>query len=321
MQDYLKYQGLLSKLSKKDLNDLFLYLQDYKISAKKVLNIPEFVSFGIEVEFERLALEEAKRKIESIKDFKYWSVHEEKSVHDIIDGKIIGGEISTDILHNNKRDWKKIFKLYNTLKKLGAVSTNRCALHIHVGAQIFRENLEYLKRFIKVWCIFEDTIFRFGYQELGKPRNNMDIFCAPIAPVYREIIKKKPNYIKNASTPYMFNFGKKNAVAFHNYHYLSSEEEPNNDIELRCMNGTLNPIIVKNNVNLFLNLMLYVTSDNYDSKLVDRLFKKSGEKAFEDYSAFDFKKALLLSDLIFTDGGDKIDFLKGYVKDGDTIGR
>lgn len=323
MQDYINYQGLLSKLSKKDLNGLFTYLQNYKLTQKDCLGFSDFYSFGIEVEFEHLALEEAKRKIKSIEDFKYWSVHEEKSVHKIIDSEIIGGEVSTDILHNNESDWKKVFKLYNILKKLGAISTNKCALHIHVGAQIFGEEIEYLKRFIKVWCIFEDIIFRFGYQETDKPRNigNMSIFCTPLAPVYREIVKKKPHYIRDAITPYEFNFGKRNAVAFHNYHYLSCDEEINNDIEIRCMNSTLNPIIVENNVNFFLNLMLYVTSDNYDSKLIDRLFKKAGEKIFEEYSILDLKKALMLSDLIFTSTRDKIDFLKGYVKDSDTLTR
>lgn len=67
--------------------------------------------------------------------------------------------------------------------------------------------------------------------------------------------------------------------------------------------------------------MLYVTSDKYDSKLIDRLFKKAGEKIFEEYSILDLKKALMLSDLIFTSTRDKIDFLKGYVKDSDTLTR
>lgn len=90
MQDFTLYNGLLSKLSKKDLNDLFIYLQNYKLKRRDSLNFSDYYSFGIEVEFERLALEEAKRKIESIKDFKYWLVHEEKSVQEIIDGESIG---------------------------------------------------------------------------------------------------------------------------------------------------------------------------------------------------------------------------------------
>lgn len=321
MQDFTLYNGLLSKLSKKDLNDLFIYLQNYKLKRRDSLNFSDYYSFGIEVEFEQLALNEAKKEIERIRDFKYWLVHEEKSVREIIDGESIGGEISTPILHNTKKDWQKLFRLYKILNSLGAVSTNRCALHIHVGAQIFGEDIEYLKRFIKVWCIFEDIIFRFGYQETKEPRPNIGIFCTPLAPVYREIIKKKPYHIRDASTPYEFNFGKRNAVAFHNYHYLSSDEEVNNDIEIRCPSGTLNPIIVENNVNFFINLMLYVKSDNYDEKLINRLFKKAGEKIFEEYSILDFKKALMLSDLIFSNNQDKIDFLRGYVKDSDILAR
>lgn len=323
MQDYINYDGLLSKLSKKDLTELFLYLQNYQLSAKEILNVPEHLSFGIEIEFERLALEQAKKEISSIKDFKYWLVHEEKSVRDFIDGIEIGGEVSTDILHNTRKDWQKVFKLYRILTKLGAISTDKCALHIHIGAQIFGEDLEYLKRFIKVWCVFEDIIFRFGYHETSKPRNieYMRIFCKTLAPIYREIIALKPKYFKEVTTPYQFNFGKTNAVAFHNFHYLSNEEEINNDIEVRSPNGTLNPLIVQNNINFFLHLCLYVTSESYDARLINRLFKNIGVKDLKEYSYLDFPKAILLSDLIFSSSQDKIDFLRGYVKDTDILTR
>lgn len=70
-----------------------------------------------------------------------------------------------------------------------------------------------------------------------------------------------------------------------------------------------------------MNLFLYVKSDAYDEKLIDRLFKKIGIKAFEQYSDLDFKKACLLSDLIFRDKNAKIDFLRGYIKDSDILAR
>lgn len=35
MQDFITYNGLLSKLSKKDLNELFIELKKYKLSAQK----------------------------------------------------------------------------------------------------------------------------------------------------------------------------------------------------------------------------------------------------------------------------------------------
>lgn len=211
MQDFIEYNGLLSKLSKNDLKDLFIYLQNYKLREKECLNFSDYYSFGIEVEFEKLALKKAKEEIENIKDFKYWLVHEEKSVRDFSDGIEIGGEVSTDILHNTKSDWRKLFRLYKILNDLGAISTNRCGLHIHIGAHVLGEDLKYLKRLIKVWCIFEDIIFRFGYNEVSTPRSieSMNIFCPPIAPIYQKIISQQPNYIKDATVPYEFNFGKK----------------------------------------------------------------------------------------------------------------
>jgi len=67
--------------------------------------------------------------------------------------------------------------------------------------------------------------------------------------------------------------------------------------------------------------MLYVTSPRYDEKLINRLFKKSGDKSLEEYSCLEFKKACLLSDLIFDNSQDKIDFMRGVVKDDDYLAR
>lgn len=323
MQDFITYNGLLSKLSKKDLNELFIELKKYKLSAQKKLNIPETLSYGIEIEFEQLLLKQIMEHMQDIKEFKYWLVHGEPSVHRVVNGEILGGEISSYVLHNTKQDWQKIFKIYRILNKLGAENTNRCGLHIHIGAHIFGDDLENFKRFIKVWCIFEDIIFRFGYHESDQPRSieNMTIFCPPLAPKYKKIITYDPKYIKDACTQSEFNFGKRNAVAFSNYHYLTSEEEFNNTIEVRCPNGTLNPLNVQNCINFFLKLCLYVTSEYYDDKLINRLFKKIGSKSFAEYSNLDLKKACILSDLIFQDGLDKINFLRGYIKDSDYMVR
>lgn len=317
MNSILNYKGDLSKLSKDDLKDLFSLLENYKIRYRNDIGVPVEESFGVEIEFGGIPLMMVKDFFYGNLDYQFWSFHEDISVEEESDYQVLGGEVSTDILHNDKEDWKKLLILYKRLKALGAKATDKTGLHIHVGAQIFKEDLEYVKRFLKVWCIFEDVIFRFGYGRSSIPRTFIKEHAMPIAPTYYKLKQKHPNFLDLFTTTKMFDFGKPKAVSFHNYHYLSVEEEVNNTIEIRCPNGTLDANIVQNNINFFLKLMLYVSSDKYDEKLINRLFSRMQSKSLEDYSLLDLKKSLFLSDLIFEDAKDKMNFLRQYVKKND----
>lgn len=314
MLSLIKNQTDLSKLSNDDLQELYRYLENYRIRYRKKLNIPIENSFGVEIEFDKIPLIFVSDITYDYEEYQYWSAHADNSVSDYQNGILIGGEISSDILHDTEEDWHLLSNMFYYLKNLGAKATDKTSFHIHVGAQIFKEDLKYLKRFIKVWCVFEDIIFRFGYGKNEEYRPQIMEFAPPIAPLYYNYYQKNSKLFDWFETTKMFDFGKKRAVNFKNYHYLSSEEEVNNTIEIRCANGTMQSYIAQNNVNFFLKLMLYVTSDRYDEKLIDSLFHSMKVKKIEEYSVLDIKKAMLLSDLIFINSLDKLNFLKQYVK-------
>ncbi len=90
-----------------------------------------------------------------------------------------------------------------------------------------------------------------------------------------------------------------------------------NTIEFRCPNGTLNPIIWQNNVNLFVNMLLYSQSSDFNEEIVSRRFNEITKEnvRLELYKLINLDKAIELSDLIFKNNLDKVYFLRQYLKD------
>ena len=63
MKDYLNYTGDFSDLSRKDLEYLFILLENYKIRYRKNLEIPNNLGFGLEFEFENVLLYYVKKEM------------------------------------------------------------------------------------------------------------------------------------------------------------------------------------------------------------------------------------------------------------------
>ena len=187
MQDYLKYKGEFSNLTQEELIELYKKLENYKIKYRNHLGVPENISFGVEIEFQNTSLDVVKKSLKNEDEYKFWCIHEDASVEEYINGILVGGEISSDILYDTKDNWEKLKKLLNILKGLKAKAGDKTAFHTHVGAQIFKEDLEYAKRFIKLWCIFEDVIYRFGYGISSNPRELIEYYAYPIMPLYKKL--------------------------------------------------------------------------------------------------------------------------------------
>lgn len=319
MNDFLNYRGNLSKLSKKDLEYLFILLKDYKLKYRKNLGIDKSASFGLELEFEHVLLRYVEKEFSKYPFAYSWFVHFDKSCGYKIDGFEVGGEVTSPIMHDLDKDWKILTNIIAILLKLRVQITERTSLHVHVGAQIMKDDIRYLIRFVKVWCIFEHVIFKFAYGKDSTYRPFILYFAHPIAEALQLKCRHIPGFLENLVVPRGLGFDKKWAVNFKNYQELSSKEIMGNDIEFRIANGSLDRAIIQNTVNLYLRLMLYVTSDKYDEELINRLFDRLELKEFAQYDEIYAKDALLLADLIFDNGLDKMNFLRQYVKKNENV--
>ncbi len=81
----------------------------------------------------------------------------------------------------------------------------------------------------------------------------------------------------------------------------------NNTIEFRTLNGTLDPFIWQNAVNLFGHLMTYATSSDFDENLIAYRKHKLEYNFSQNYN---YEDANLLANLIFEEEIDKLAFLK-----------
>lgn len=319
MKDYINFNGDLNKLSKKDLELLFIELKNYKLQYRNSIGIPKNISFGTEVEFEDISLSSVYQELNKIDQFHYWQVVKDDSCSKHLNDFVIGGEVISPILHDEKIDWQLLTQSLQILKKLGAKATDKTGLHVHIGNQIFGLNIKNVVRFIKIWCVFEHIIFKFAYGKDKTCRPNILYFAHPIAEATKLKCKCIPGFLEFLTIPRALGYNKKWAINFANYYDLIDEEEINKTMEIRVANGSLDENIIQNTINLYLKLMVYVASDRYDENLVDRLFKRLKPKSLMEYDNLYIKDALIFADLIFDNNLDKINFLKQYVKDDEIV--
>lgn len=306
MSNTLKNNTYLSKLTKKELQALLLYLENYQIAYKDSLGFPESLSFGIEVEFSNAPLALVRNLVQNTPPLKGYLPMTDISVCEIKDNLEIGGEVSTSIMHDTKEEWQNLCTLLTLLKSLNATITDKCSTHIHIGSQILGYGPENILRFLKVWTVFENIIYKFSINGTF-PRSGILEYASPIRPLYNA---KGFRYssLRNLC------FDKSKGLNLKNY-YPTKEEEVNNTLEIRTPNGTLNPIVIENNVNFFLSLLNFATSNLYDDTIFDDILKKGLPQDFSSYFQINLRQALILADLIYSTLEAKLDFLKVYLKD------
>ena len=122
----------------------------------------------------------------------------------------------------------------------------------------------------------------------------------------------------NMSFEYMINklpYDRYNAINFQNVGN-PSKFSTNNTIEFRCPNGTLEPVIWQNNVNLLVNILNYSKSNTYDDDTISKRREINGDKYYELewYNQIYLVQALELCDMLFDNNLDKVYFLRQYLK-------
>ena len=81
-------------------------------------------------------------------------------------------------------------------------------------------------------------------------------------------------------------------------------------------NGTIDPIVVQNEINLFCSLLLSAKKD-IDIEYLDYRIEdlKNKRTSLEMYRNINLDDAIIFSDIIFDDDLDKDYFMKQYIKE------
>ncbi len=321
---------LLTKLSFDALQDFLHSIEDYKLEFRESLGIDSHITYGLEIECDKLSKKQEAKFLNMennkfLNDKGKWLVKEDSSVP-------MGGEIISPILKDDNYCWRQVKEICEYLKKHSKIK-GYAAGHIHIGANILNEEAQKLYHFLCLWMVYENIIFRFCYGEYLTPRKKIMEFAMPIADLlgseydlYYEMMQKDESIkdlfreiyklLHNNSNRKIY---RNEAVNFTNLYDFHTVGEMNT-IEFRCPNGTTNPVIWQNNVNLFANILTNGVGNLYQEDIVLKRKELNG-RSYKDISSYNeiyLEQALEFCDLVFLHNIDKVYFLKQYLKNYET---
>ena len=316
----------LSDFKRYDLEDLIMYINKYYLEYRNYLYTSNRASIGCEIEYE------LKRKGKSTpdktlcpvknEDFEIkpgWVLREDGSLKN-------GGEIVSPIFYNNKLSWKDFHETFDLFTS-NQVIKDTCSAHVHIGANTLGNKAKNWNNFLRLWMVYEDIIYRFCNGEYLNSRTAISTYSIPIREKLRVYFKDieyeyGKYYNENKILPTKEYIFKKlltktryNAINFMNISDLNSFAEYNT-IEFRPANGTLNPIIWQNLINLYLSIIIYSKSNMYDLDIVNARSRKI-DYDYCDYNEINLDEAIEFCDLVFKKNIDKIYFLRQYLKDNE----
>jgi len=285
---------LFSKFNKKELDELISLIISFDFKLRDKLNIDKNTTFGLEIECEYANWD----KIKENKCESYTLVEESSLCH--------GAELKSSILTDTYDTWIILKEMCELVLKNSILGKNSGG-HIHIGCKNIIGDAKTLLNFMKLWAIYEHIILRYSYGEFTLPRQG---FYTISKPVKQEYINLYSNYNKGYydydDLMYYLSNDKCKSVNFRPITTLGT-------IEFRCPNGTFNPVIWQNNVNLFVNILKYASSSDFDDEFIS---KRLNEASIIDKSSLYIylNDALEFTDLIFDNNLDKIYFLRQYIK-------
>lgn len=326
---YPTSNDMLSKMSNSDRLYMLSLIKKYYLDLRNKLELSSDITFGLELEFEECNRNIIDKEIEKNFYSKGWRVKDDGSL-------INGGEVITPRLSDSDDIWIDLRRVCDILDKNSFLMDNTGG-HIHIGMHILGNNPKYWGNFAKLWMTYENVIFRFLYGEYISARKGILDQARPISSDLIKNLDRINDRAKKINAYQMFkvldagdNFKerRKRAVNFTNVDELSSYQydmildgdKVKNTIEFRSPNGTLNPVIWQNNVNLLVHLFMYAKSDRFNEDIINtRMLQIIDSKIPSNlrmYSRIYVDQAIELADLIFDNNLDKVYFLRQYFKFG-----
>lgn len=296
------------------------YLRKLKFAYREKLNFKDDLTFGVEMEYCNAPNNKILRILNRLEEnldyvnYEKWHFHIDGNFSYSKKGVIYGGEVTTPVFTNTPNSYKEIKKVCNALRKYHATVDDRVGLHCHVSKDVFNNDYDVLVKFLKLYIVFEHVIYKFGYNGL-REREALKTYAKDSRNILIDILKNDDsdefyrliNGINNVIK------AKERGINFQNIpHGIGST----NTIEFRMCNGTIDPIVVQNEINLFCSLLLSAKKD-IDIEYLDYRIEdlKNKRTSLEMYRNINLDDAIIFSDIIFDDDLDKDYFMKQYIKE------
>lgn len=293
-----------------DLQDLLVETENCLLEYRDKLNLPNDVTFGVELEYESVPRTITDKFIK--KNLMEWNSKSDGSLNS-------GGEITSPIMKDNPKYWQELKKVCEFLSKKRADTFHNAGGHVHIGACVLREDVEAWKIFLKLYTTYESIIFRFIYGDKISGRKNIFKYAPPIADSLKRLLPR----INKAESLFDIYLNlptreKYAALNFCNVDFTIPENKnKKNTLEFRSPNATTNAIIWQNNINAFTKMLVssrdkVIDEEFLDYKLSHEYLAYFGNKYI--YNEINLKNVLEFVDLVFDNNLDKIYFLRQYLK-------
>lgn len=320
----------------KDINDLY----KLEFGYKDCLNFPDFVQFGVEIEFGGAELDDVRKLFSRKMENLGWIVKSDVTVRSLMtvvdrnkylhmnmdasfenpeqvaylydsEDIIFGGEINSPILHDSFNNWSDLKKACSYLRQVKNVCINsNCALHFHTDKSIFNSPI-HLLRYLKLHMLFEDVIYRFGYGITDCPRASIENYAKPINDIVFNNLKKLNGFDELSILNILGNVRK---LGFSVYNIRTLNKNLLNTYEDRYFNGTLYEHIIQNCFDFTTRLKLLCRNDNFDWDHIDYLVDCFNPIDFYFFSDVDIDRAFLLASFVYDDDLSRMRFMKQYLK-------
>ena len=220
-----KLDGVFRKIDELEKEKLDNY------NKYKKINLPENMTFGIEIE--------ATGKYREL-----LPVHlgEWKKVSDDSTGSN-GQEIVSPIMHDSLEYTNQIYKVNDILQNIGMEATQKCGGHVHIGADYIKTE-EGFRQLIELWGNAEEIYYLISNRPGELPRDGIERYAAPVSKKFEEANLGNTNcFIQDAKR--IFENDKYRSLNLKNVNGVK------NTIEFRVSNGTINGDTWIENIRLY----------------------------------------------------------------------
>ena len=279
-------------------------IKNFKFIYEPVIDLKIPIQYGIELEFvgaSRIKVEKELKQFYQAKELVYgktWFVDEDVSITE----GLYGGELQSPISNNKEKDWTELEEVCKLVRHLGCFPNNRCSVHIHFDFERLNFTTEDWARLLRLWCAYEDVIYKFSRVGKKEIRGCSITYAHPIKDRILDAIENgDASDIIIDPICWLDKFSCLNMTNL--YRSLSGIKPSIPTIEIRSCNGTLNPIYIQNIVRVFAKLLeaVKLKKDALHSWIDTRLYEENPNC---------YEKELEFSNLIFTNDFEKYSFLK-----------
>ena len=208
-----------------------------KENGRKSLELPTNMTIGIEIESEGQFSQLLPSEIMG------WNTKPENTLYN-------GIEVVSPPLTSTKENTKQIYSVCYALKGVGQTISQKCAGYVHIGANYLKSKQAYIN-LLEIVGNTEDLIYIISNRPGENLREGISEYSVPISKKLESEFENNKVDVTDGNVPKFVEKIKRvqgNRFSGINFKNVNTDK---NTIEFRVANGTLDPDICIENVNLF----------------------------------------------------------------------